>query len=112
MLSLGLSTAGSLVFALSPGYATALIGRVLIGVGIAFIYLSVIKILSAWFKEGEFGTVLGFLLALGMLGNMLGTSPLALSVKAMGWRNSYFLVAGITIAIAVLVLFRVQSAPD
>ena len=112
MLSLGLSTAGSLVFALSPGYATALIGRVLIGVGIAFIYLSVIKILSAWFTESEFGTVLGFLLALGMLGNMLGTSPLALSVKAMGWRNTYVLVAGLTIGIAVLVLFRVQSAPD
>jgi sugar phosphate permease len=112
MLSLGLSTAGSLVFAVSTGYATAFVGRMLIGIGIAFIYLSVIKILSAWFTEREFGTVLGFLLALGMLGNMLGTSPLALSVKAMGWRNSYLLVAAISVGIAILVVFRVQSAPE
>jgi sugar phosphate permease len=112
LLSLGLSTAGSLVFAFSPGYATALAGRVLIGVGIGFIYLSVIKILSAWYKENEFGTVLGFLLALGMLGNMLATAPLAVSVKFMGWRNSYLVAAVLTVGIVVLVIFRVKNTPD
>jgi len=52
------------------------------------------------------------LLALGMLGNVLGTTPLALSVKAIGWRSSYVLVAIVTIGIVVLVVFRVQNAPD
>jgi sugar phosphate permease len=112
LLSLGLSTAGSVVFALSTSFAAAFAGRVLIGAGIGFIYLSAIKILSAWFKEDEFGTVLGLLMSLGLLGTMLATSPLALSVRAMGWRNSHLLVAGLTIGMIALVMSRVQNAPD
>jgi len=111
LLSLGLSTAGSVVFAFSQGYAAALVGRILIGAGIGFIYLSAIKILSAWFEEREFGTVLGLLMSLGMLGTLFATTPLALSVKAIGWRNSYLIVAGLTVGLIVLVILRVQNAP-
>lgn len=112
LLSLILSTAGSALFALSPGYTTAMIGRVLIGIGIGCIYLSVIKILSAWFKQDQFGTVLGILLALGQLGNMLATAPLAFSVKAMGWRSSYLLVAVLTVGLIALVVSLVKNAPE
>ena len=112
LLALGFATAGSVLFAVSPGYAGAFVGRMLIGAGIGFIYLSSIKILSAWYKEKEFGTVLGLLMSLGMLGTMFATSPLALSVKAMGWRNSYLLVAGLTVGLIVLVIFFVKRAPD
>ncbi len=112
ILSLALSTAGSVVFAAAGGFATAMLGRVLIGVGISCIYLSVIKILSAWFKESEFGTVLGILMSLGMLGNLFATSPLAFSVEAMGWRNSYLLVGALTVGLIALVGFYVTNAPE
>jgi MFS family permease len=112
LLALGFATAGSALFAISPGYGPAFVGRMLIGAGIGFIYLSSIKILSAWYKEEEFGTVLGLLMSLGMLGTLFATSPLALSVKAMGWRNSYLLVAGLTIGLIALVIFFVKRAPD
>lgn len=112
LLALVLATAGSVLFALAPGHATAFAGRMLIGAGIGFIYLSIIKILSAWYEEKEFGTVLGLLMSLGMLGTLFATTPLALSVKAMGWRNSYLLVAGLTIGLIALVIYRVQNAPD
>lgn len=112
LLALGFATAGSVLFAVAPGYGVAFVGRMLIGAGIGFIYLSSIKILSAWYKEEEFGTVLGLLMSLGMLGTLFATSPLALSVKAMGWRNSYFLVAGLTVGLIALVIFFVKRAPD
>jgi sugar phosphate permease len=112
LLSLALSAAGSVAFAVSPNYHTAILARVLIGIGISFIYLSLIKILSRWFENHEFGTVLGILMALGMLGNMLATSPLAYSVKVMNWRWSYVLVAVLTVGLMWLVFSRVQNAPD
>jgi sugar phosphate permease len=83
----------------------------LIGAGISCIYLSLIKILSAWFDENEFGAVLGLLMALGMLGNMLATTPLALSVDFMGWRATYVVVAALTVGLAALVHYRVKDAP-
>jgi sugar phosphate permease len=111
LLSLGFSTLGSAVFALAPGYGTALLGRILIGTGIGFIYLSIIKILGAWYKETEFGTILGMLMSLGMLGTLLATSPLAFSVRAMGWRNSYLLAAGLTAGMIMLVGLWVRDTP-
>ncbi len=112
LLSLGFSTAGSIVFAAAPAFGAALLGRMLIGAGISCIYLSLIKILSAWFKEDEFGTILGVLMSLGMLGNLLATTPLAFSVELMGWRNSYLLVALLTVGLMAVVYFRVQNSPE
>jgi len=112
ILSLVLSAVGSVVFAVASSFGIAMLGRILIGAGISCIYLSLIKILSMWFKENEFGAVLGILMSLGMLGNMLATSPLAVSVKFMGWRYSYGLVAVLTLGLIALVYRRVQKAPE
>jgi sugar phosphate permease len=51
-------------------------------------------------------------MSLGMLGTLIATSPLAVSVKSMGWRNSYLLVAGLTVGLIALVIFFVKRAPD
>ncbi|MBI5117700.1 MFS transporter, partial [Candidatus Poribacteria bacterium] len=112
ILSLMFSAAGSVVFGVAHSFAVAICGRILVGIGISCIYLSLIKILSAWYKENEFGVILGILMSLGMLGNMLATSPLALSVKLMGWRNSYLAVGLLTLGLIVLVYFRVKNAPE
>jgi sugar phosphate permease len=112
LLSLILSTIGSVVFAVSQNFAMAMTGRILIGAGISCIYLSLIKILSAWFDENEFGAVLGMLMALGMLGNMIAATPLAASVDFMGWRASYGLVAVLTLGLIALVYVRVKNTPD
>ncbi len=112
LISLAASGAGSLLFAIAWDFTSAMASRILIGAGISCIYLSLIKILSMWFDENEFGTVLGILMSLGMLGNMLATSPLAVSVSHIGWRGSYVLVAGMTLALVALVQFRVRNAPE
>jgi len=112
LLSLALATAGTVLFAVAWSYSAAMAGRILIGAGISCIYLSLIKILSAWFDEHEFGTVLGLLMSLGMLGNMLATTPLALSVEAVGWRVSYGFVALLTLGLIALVYFRVRNTPN
>ncbi|MBI4830551.1 MAG: MFS transporter [Candidatus Lindowbacteria bacterium] len=111
-LSLAFSAAGSAVFGVAHSFAVAICGRILVGIGISCIYLSLIKILSAWYRENEFGVILGILMSLGMLGNMLATSPLALSVKLMGWRNSYLAVGLLTVGLIALVYFRVTNAPE
>ncbi len=112
ILSLAFSAAGSAVFGVAHSFAVAICGRILVGIGISCIYLSLIKILSAWYRENEFGVILGILMSLGMLGNMLATSPLALSVKLMGWRNSYLAVGLLTVGLIALVYFRVTNAPE
>jgi len=46
----------------------AIIGRILVGLGVSTLYVCALKILSQWYKEEEFATMTGFLIAMGGVG--------------------------------------------
>ena len=89
-----------------------IIARVLIGVGTASVLMATFALFSHWFSKQEFGRVSGFMVALGNLGNLAATAPLALATGAFGWRNSFLVVGVVQAAITVLVFCKVQDKPD
>ena len=107
-----LTTLGGILFSQADTLAIAMIARMLIGVGTASVLMATFTLFSHWFSKQEFGRVSGFMVALGNLGNLAATAPLAFAVGAFGWRNS-FLVAGAVQAVVTLLVFKkVQDKPD
>ena len=113
-----LTTLGGILFSQADTLAVAMIARVLIGVGTASVLMATFTLFSHWFSKQEFGRVSGFMVAIGNLGNLAATAPLALAVGAIGWRHS-FLVAGAAQAVVTLLVFVVvqdkpggKSAPE
>jgi sugar phosphate permease len=51
------------------------------------------------------------MVAVGNLGNLLGTAPLALSVAAIGWRSSFFAIGITQILVTLLVFGMVRDKP-
>jgi len=73
--------------------------------------MATFTIFSHWYSKQEFGRISGLMVAVGNLGNLAGTAPLALAVAAVGWRSS-FLAIGITqIVVTVLVFCIVRDRP-
>lgn len=106
-----LTTLGGILFSQADSLAGAMTGRVLIGVGTASVLMATFTLFSHWFSKQEFGRVSGFMVAIGNLGNLAGTAPLALAVGAIGWRN-LFLAVGVAQAVVTLLVFtRVQDRP-
>ena len=105
------SAAGALLFALAPGYGAAMGGRLLIGAGTACVLMGSLKIFTAWFSRQEFATVSGFMVAVGNLGNLAATAPLALAVSMFGWRASFMAVGVVQLAVAILVFSLVRDHP-
>jgi len=95
---------GCILFGLAPSITWAAIGRGLIGFGVGGVYVPALKAFSQWFRQKEFTTMTGLLMAIGNTGAIVATTPLALSSKAFGWRISFFLIAAITISLAFVVL--------
>ena len=95
---------GCILFGLAPSITWAAIGRGLIGFGVGGVYVPALKAFSQWFRQKEFTTMTGLLMAIGNAGAIVATTPLALSSKAFGWRMSFFLIAGITLSLALVVL--------
>jgi len=89
----GMTTAGIILFALAPNYHVALAGRVLLGIGTSCVLMGSLKIFTNWFTPQEFAVIAGFIMAIGNLGNLFATAPLAAAVSLFGWRNALLVVA-------------------
>ncbi|HTP64259.1 MAG TPA: MFS transporter [Geobacteraceae bacterium] len=105
------TSCGALLFALAPGYRAALAGRVLLGMGTASVLMGSLKIYTNWFTPREFPKVSGFMLAVGNLGNLFATAPLAHAVTRFGWRNTFLAAAIMQVAITIVVYLIVRDAP-
>ena len=103
---------GAVVFALSNSLLSALIGRALIGVGMACALMGTFKLISLWFPPYKFTTVSGIILSIGTLGNILATAPLAFTVDLIGWRRAFLLIAIAHLIITIFVYIIVKDSPD
>lgn len=103
---------GSIFLGLSMNISLAIIGRILVGLGVSTLYVCALKILSQWYKREEFATMTGFLIAMGGVGLLVSTVPLALLSNALGWRIPFILTGVLTLLLAIVVWIFVRNCPQ
>lgn len=106
-----LSGAGSLLFGLADSLSVATFGRVLVGLGVSSMFISLMKLNSVWFHDRHFGTIGGLSLMLGNLGSLLAATPLVWAVSQTSWRNVFIAVGVFSLLLGVLVWLLVRSNP-
>ena len=106
-----LTTCGGLLFAVGHSFAAAMAGRVLIGIGTASVLMATFTIFTHWYSKQEFGRISGFMVAVGNLGNLAATAPLALAVGAVGWRTSFLTIGIVQGAVTLVVFLVVRDRP-
>jgi len=102
---------GALIFASAHDMTIAILGRTLLGLGMAGNLMGTLKLFTSWFSPREFATLSGVILALGTLGNMIAATPLALLVNTFGWRWSFVLIGIATFLFALIFFFLVDDNP-
>lgn len=106
-----ISLFGIFLFAISPSYEIAIFSRLLIGIGVAGVYIPTVKAISVWFKQNEFATAMGILFAVGNLGAIFSSYPLAISIESIGWRASFVIIGIITAFLLLMSVLFVRDAP-
>ena len=106
-----LTTVGGILFSQADSFAMAMSARVLIGIGTASVLMATFTIFSHWFSKQEFGRVSGFMVAVGNLGNLAATAPLALAVGVVGWRSSFLIIGIAQALVTALVFAMVRDRP-
>ena len=69
---------GSVLLGFASSAAMAIAGRLLVGVGVAMLFVPTMKILSEWFTPVEFAPMTGILMAMGGVGSLSAATPLVL----------------------------------
>jgi MFS family permease len=106
------AAAGCFIFGMAPSVGWASVGRALIGFGVGGVYVPTVKALSQWFREKEFATMVGLLMSVGNFGAVVATTPLAWAAGNWGWRPTFFLIGGVTLGMAVLMLTVTHDPPQ
>ncbi|MFZ5828432.1 MAG: MFS transporter [Bacillota bacterium] len=109
--SLAVTAVGTLIFAVSPTYAIAAIGRLLVGLGVAAIFTCILKIQAEWFPPRLFGTLSGLLVTMGNFSGLLAYTPTAAATALLGWRTTFAVIAALTLVILGATWLIVRDRP-
>ena len=102
---------GSLVFAFADSFFGLMLGRALIGLGMAGCLMASLKAFSEWFPPERFATVSGIFVSLGASGGLLASTPLALLSAQIGWRAVFVYGAVATFVSLVLIFLLARDKP-
>src|SRR4051812_25388697 len=91
-----LALAGGTLFTLAPDWPSLLAGRALMGAGFGVMLIGSMVVISRWFPPDRFSTKASLVLSIGLVGNLLATTPLAWAADTIGWRGVFALVVAFT----------------
>ena len=106
-----LGVAGALLFAFSQGIGMATWARILTGAGTAGIWIPALKYLSTEYRPEEFATLTSIINAIGCLGLLFSTYPMAVMVELIGWRYSFAVPEIILLIFTILAWFLMKPRP-
>jgi sugar phosphate permease len=111
LCGLALMTTGQVAFALVGGYLPALAARAAVGAGDAMIFISVMRLVAAWFLVRQAPFVAQLTGQLGQLGAVLAAAPLSLLLHALGWTRAFAAVSSLGVVAVVAVAVLVKDSP-
>ena len=112
MCGLVLMTAGQLVFAYSTSFVLALLARAVLGAGDAMVFISVVRLVAAWFTERQGPLIVQLTGQVGQVGAVLAAAPLSLALEALGWTRTFAAVSSVGLVLLVAVAVAVRDSPS
>ena len=113
LLGVGLTllTGSQLAFAYVDTFEAALFCRVLLGMGDAMVFISVLRLAALWFSPRRTPMVTQLTGVLGQVGALAAAGPLALSLDRFGWTPSYAVSASVGVLTGIALVVLVKDSP-
>ncbi|WP_309236880.1 MFS transporter [Micromonospora sp. S-DT3-3-22] len=106
-----LMVTGQLCFAVATDVRLAVAARVLVGLGDAMTFISVLRIVAFWFPGRRNPLLVQLTGTVGQLGAILAAVPLVALLHRAGWTPAFLVAAGLGATTVLLVLVAVRDAP-
>ncbi|CAL7960344.1 Major facilitator family transporter transporter [Gammaproteobacteria bacterium] len=103
---------GSYIFGIAHTLPIAAIGRLLIGFGSAFAFVTVLKLAASWLPQRFFALFVGLATALGMLGGMVGSIVLSSLVHSIGWQQTITVGTVLGVILTPIVWLIIRDKPE
>lgn len=105
------SCLGTIVFGMAQSVMGLAVGRALMGMGFASVLMGAYVVFARWVRLERYSSLAAMMIAIGSLGGMIGTSPLAAALQSVGWRATILSVGILTILLTILSYAIVRDSP-
>lgn len=103
---------GGIIFGMASDLHGVALAEGLIGVGSAFAFVGALYVATVWFPPSRLALIAGITVAVGMLGQIIGQTPLEEAVKAFDWRTVVLATGWIGIGLAVVLFIVIPPRPS
>ena len=103
------AAAGSVVFGLSDSMWGLMLGRLVIGIGVAVCLGAALQAMAFTFPTHRLPMINGAVVAIGGLGGAVVGTPLSLMLDVVTWRSASLWLAGFTVVVSCLLLFGAKD---
>jgi len=101
----------SLLFGTADDLGQIGLARGLSGFGSAFALVGTVYLATVWFRPSRLALMIGITAGVGMVGQLLGQTPLVAAVKAFGWREVAVFCSWPGFVLAGLVFLLIPRRP-
>ncbi len=103
---------GCLLFGAAHNLGDISLARGMSGFGSAFAFVGAVYVATVWFPPSRLALIVGITTAVGMLGQVIGQTPLVEAVKIFDWRNVVLACGWAGVVLAGLVWLIIPPRPS
>ncbi|BCT75977.1 MFS transporter [Sinomonas cyclohexanicum] len=102
---------GQLQIAVAESVVTGIIGRMLVGMGDAMTFVSVLRLVPLWFDSRKSPLMSQLTGVVGQLGQLVSVIPFLALLHATGWTQAFMSLAALSVLVIVLALALIKNSP-
>lgn len=103
---------GAILFGLAPTFGFATLSRIIVGFGVSATFVCSLKVIAEWYHGREYARTMGLFMAIGGIGWLSASTPLAILTQNFGWRAAFILTGAITVVLTILTWLIVVDSPN
>ncbi len=96
--------AGSFTVSIAPNLGTAIFGRMLVGMGDSFTFISMIRMVNGWYHGAKASRMQQNVSTVGQLGQFLSAVPFWFLLESTGWSSAFATISFVSLSVVVLLI--------
>lgn len=106
-----LMTAAQLWFAFASSYAEGVLARMLLGVGDAMVFTSLLRLVVLWFRVKQAPFITQLTGMIGQLGAVAAATPMSIVLHDWGWTRTFAGASAIGVLLLPAAVFLLKNSP-
>ena len=103
---------GNFIVAFAPEIPLAVTGRMIVGFGDAFVFISMIRLINGWVVGSKATRYTQLFANLGQLGQVFSAIPFAFLLEVAGWTPAFSLASALAFIAAAIAMAAIRDEPQ